>query len=251
MSALQSLDRAFNILEIIAEEGEIRLTTLSRKVELNKTTTYRILTALKDNGYIQQLGNRKYTLTFKMFRLGNKTIQKFDFVSVSKRILTKLANEIEQVISIVIQDGENILYIDRYIPVNASKKAKSMASGKIGTRAPIYCTAAGKALIANQKEEDIRKVWDSSEIIKYTSRTITSYDTFLQDLARIKKNGYSTEFEEYQLGVYCIGSPLKNQQGNVVGAISITLPLEDDKGKNFYVNKLKTCIEQITNLIEG
>ncbi len=248
MSALQSLDRALNILEIISEEQEINLTSISKKVGLNKTTTYRILFALKENGYIKQLKNKKYTLTFKMFRLGNRAVQNFDFVSVSKRIIIKLASEVEQVIHFVIQDGSQILYLDKYSP---SKKKRVMTDSKVGKRAPMYCTASGKALLAFQPEENIRKVWENTEIIKYTSRTITSYDTLLQDLKRIRKKGYSTEYEEYKLGVYCIGSPLRNIAGDIVGAISISIPLEDPRGKSFYVEKLKECIGKITTIIEG
>ncbi|WP_067141209.1 IclR family transcriptional regulator [Oceanivirga salmonicida] len=248
MSALQSLDRALNILEIISEEKEIGLTTISKKVSLNKTTTYRLLHSLKENGYIKQLKNKKYTLTFKMFRLGNRVVQNFDFVSVSKRIIIKLASEVEQVIHFVIQDGSQILYIDKYSPDN---NKKIMKDSKVGKRAPMYCTASGKALLAFQSEENIKKVWDSSEIIKYTSRTITTYDVLLKDLKRIRKNGYSTEYEEYKLGVYCIGTPLKNLAGEIVGAISISIPLDDPRGKTFYVDKLKECINKITNIIEG
>lgn len=248
MSTLQSLDRALKVLEIISEENEVGLTTISKKVELNKTTTYRILVSLKDNGYIKQLKNKKYVLTFKMFRLGNRTVQNFDFVSVSKRIITKLANEVEQDINFVIQDGSQVLYLDRYSP---EKRKKNLNNSKIGQRAPMYCTSSGKAILAYKTEEEIKRVWDNSEIVKYTSRTIISYETFLNDLKRIRKNGYSTEYEEYKLGVYCIGAPIKNLVGEIVGAISISIPLDDERGKMFYVDKLKECINKMTNILEG
>lgn len=247
MSSLQSLDRALNILELISENEEIGLTVLSKKLELNKTTTYRILSALKENGYVKQLKNKKYALTFKMFRLGNRSVQNFDFVSVSKRIITKLANEIDQVINFVIQDGSQILYIDRYTP---RKTGKQMPPAKVGKRAPMYCTASGKAILAFQDEESIKKVWNESEIVRYTSRTITSFDTFINDLKRIRKNGYSTEYEEYQLGVYCIGAPITDLTGKIVGAISISIPLNDERGKNFYIEKLTEYISKLSNIIE-
>ncbi|VWL85698.1 IclR family transcriptional regulator [Oceanivirga miroungae] len=248
MPTLQSLDRALKVLEIISEEGEAGLTSISKKVGLNKTTTYRILVSLKDNMYIRQLKNKKYALTFKMFRLGNRAVQNFDYVAVSKRIITKLANEVEQEINFVIQDGNEIIYIDKYVP----KKDKNIIKqGKIGKKAPMYCTSSGKAILAYKDQEEVKKIWDSSEIIKYTSRTITSFDTLLQDLKRIRKNGYSTEYEEYQLGVYCIGAPIKNIKGEIVGAISISIPLDDTRGKMFYVDKLKESIDKMSNIIEG
>ena len=73
----------------------------------------------------------------------------------------------------------------------------------------------------------------------------------LQDLKRIRKNGYSTEYEEYKLEVYCIGVPLHTLSGEIVGAISISIPLDDTKGKTYYVEKLKQCKEEISTIIEG
>lgn len=248
MSTMQSLDRALSILETLSEEEELGLTAISNLVHLNKTTTYRIISALKDNGYIKQGKNRKYSLTFKMFRLGNRTVQKFDFMSEAKRFLIKLASEVDQVIHLVIQDGSQILYVDKYTP---SKKTSIMKKSVVGKRAPMYCTAAGKAILAFQSEDKIKKVWDETEIIKYTSRTIISYETFLQDLKRIRKNGYSTEFEEYQLGVYCIGTPFYNLHGDIVGAISISIPLSDGQTKTYYVDKLMKYGQKISTIIEG
>lgn len=248
MSTMQSLDRALSILETLSEEDELGLTAISNLVNLNKTTTYRIISALKDNGYVKQGKNRKYSLTFKMFRLGNRTVQKFDFMSEAKRFLIKLASEVDQVIHLVIQDGSQILYVDKYTP---SKKTSIMKKSVVGKRAPMYCTAAGKAILAFQSEDKIKKVWDETEIVKYTSRTIVSYETFLQDLKRIRKNGYSTEFEEYQLGVYCIGTPFYNLHGDIVGAISISIPLSDGQTKTYYVDKLMKYGQKISTIIEG
>lgn len=248
MSALQSLDRAFSILEVISEQETIGLTKLSIKAGLNKATTFRIVKALKDNGYVKQLSNKKYALTFKMFRLGNRVVQRFDFMNAAKSIITKLASEIDQVIHLVIQDGAQILYVDKYTPL---KNGEVMSETKIGKRAPMYCTASGKAILAYLPEEKIKEIWNDTDIVKYTARTITNYDTLLQDLKRIRKNGYSTEYEEFKLEVYCIGMPLHTLNGDIVGAISISIPLDDPKGKTYYVDKLKQCREEISTIIEG
>ena len=248
MSTLQSLDRALSILEVISQQETIGLTKLSLKTGLNKATTFRIVKALKDNGYVRQLSNKQYALTFKMFRLGNRVVQRVDFMSEAKRIITKLAHEVDQVIHLVIQEGTQIVYVDKYTPL---KTGEVMSETKIGKRAPMYCTASGKAILAYMSEDKIRQIWNETEIIKYTARTITNYDTLLQDLKRIRKNGYSTEYEEFKLEVYCIGMPLHTLNGNIIGAISISIPLNDPNGKAYYVEKLKQCKEEISTIIEG
>lgn len=247
MSTLQSLDRALSILEVISQQETIGLTKLSLKTGLNKATTFRIVKALKDNGYVRQLSNKQYALTFKMFRLGNRVVQRVDFMSEAKRIITKLAHEVDQVIHLVIQDGTQILYVDKYTPL---KNGEVMSETKIGKRAPMYCTASGKAILAYMSEDKIRQIWNETEIIKYTARTITNYDTLLQDLKRIRKNGYSTEYEEYQLEVYCIGMPIHTSSGEIVGAISISIPLNDPNGKQYYIEKMKKCKEEISTIIK-
>lgn len=240
---IQSIDRAMNILEILSQGTNIPLREICMKVNLNKTTTHRILQSLKENGYVKQNKLGQYSLTYKMFRVGNRIIQNTDFTQPAKSYITKLAVDTNQTIHLVIRDGNQILYIDKFSPENTQN---SMEWSKIGKRAPLYCTAAGKAILANCTIEDLKNIWEKTEIIKYTARTITNYDNLVDNLKLIKKNGYSIEYEEYELGLYCIGASIFNSKKEVVASISISIQLNDTTPKSFYVEKLTECAKKIS-----
>ena len=94
---VQSVDRALTLLEIVAEHGAIGLTELSGLANLNKATVHRLLSTLIYKGYIEQ--NPKtgyYGVTFKLFQLGNKKIEKMDSLSVARSLISELSNMIRR-----------------------------------------------------------------------------------------------------------------------------------------------------------
>ena len=107
---VQSIDRAMNLLEILSRGNNIPLSEICKKSKLNKTTAFRILHSLKENGYVKQNKKGQYSLTYKMFRVGNRIVQSIDFAQPAKSYITKLAVETNQTIHLVIRDGNEILY---------------------------------------------------------------------------------------------------------------------------------------------
>lgn len=144
--SVQSIDRAMSILELLSQVSNMPLNEISKNVKLNKTTTFRILHSLKENGYVKQNKKGLYSLTYKMFRVGNRIVQNSDFIQPAKAYISKLAVESNQAVHLVVRDGAQILYVDKFSPENTTN---NMEWSKIGRRAPMHCTAAGKAILAN------------------------------------------------------------------------------------------------------
>lgn len=128
---VQSIDRAMNLLEILSQGNNIPLNEIAKISKLNKTTAFRILQSLKENGYIKQ-NKGQYSLTYKMFRVGNRVIQNLDFTQAAKSYITRLAIETNQTIHLVIRDDIQILYVDKFAPEN---NTNNMEWSKIGRRA--------------------------------------------------------------------------------------------------------------------
>lgn len=241
---VQTIDRAFQLLEILSDYKYLSLKDISNITNLNKTTAFRILQSLITNGYVKKIKKNKYCLSLKTFKIGNKLVQNINFLPVAKRHITKLANEINQIIHLVIIDNNEILYLDKYTPDDMSKH---MRFSKVGKTAPIYCTAAGKAILSHYNEDDVYNIWNKINVVKYTSRTIVNFETLMNDLKRIRENKYATEYEEYELDTFCIGTSFYDTDKETLGAISISLPLSEQKNKKFYVEKLIQCSKNISN----
>ncbi|HOV41959.1 MAG TPA: IclR family transcriptional regulator, partial [Oscillospiraceae bacterium] len=113
------------------------------------------------------------------------------------------------------------VYIDK---VESNANSVRMVS-RIGLRQPVYCTAVGKAMLAELPLEKVREIWDGSEIKKYTPNTITDFNDLLNELEEIRKNGYAIDNEENELGVRCIAASIKNFEGRADNAFSISAPV--------------------------
>lgn len=229
MELVQSVDRTLTILEVLSDYSDgIGITEISDLVNLHKSTVYRLLSTLIYKGYVvQDEESSKYKITFKLFELGSKKVDKLDLLKSSKPYTKMLMESINEVVHLIIREESDIIYIDK-VEANNTISMKS----RIGKRAPMYCTATGKAMLAFLPEDEILKVWHSSKIVKLTENTITDFITFKKELQTIKRNGYAIDDEENEIGVKCVGAPIFNMSGDVVAAISLTGPMHritDDK----------------------
>lgn len=229
MELVQSVERTLTILEVLSDyDNGIGITEISEKVDLHKSTVYRLLFTLINKGYVEQdEETSKYKITFKLFELGSKKVEKLDLLNCSKPYTKALMESVNEVVHLVIREDAEIIYIDK---VEANNTI-SMSS-RIGKRIPMYCTATGKAILAFLPEDEVLKVWNNSKIIKLTENTNTDFILFKKELETIREKGYAIDDEENEMGVRCVGAPIFNINGEIISALSVSGPklrVTDDK----------------------
>lgn len=219
---IQSLARAFNILEILADYPRgLTLTELARLVELSKSTVHRFLVSLGDSGYVyKESSSGKYRLTLRMFEVGGKAVHSLNILEIARPLLDHLAEVTGETIHLVLHDGVNVVYIYKYNIVAAAINIGSETE----TCFPIYCTGVGKAILAHLPPEEIADIWKNSNIVRYTENTITDYDDMLAELARIRRYNYAQDNEEHERYISCIAAPVFDYSGRPRYALSITAP---------------------------
>ena len=218
---VQSVDRALSILEVLSDYSEgLGVTEISDKIGLHKSTVYRLLYTLIYKGYvIQDEESYKYRITLKLFELGNKKVKDMELLTVSRPYTEELMESINEVVHLVIREDNDIVYIDKVEADNTIRMAST-----IGKRSPLYCTAVGKAILAQLSEEEVEEVWNNSKIEKLTEFTITDLEDMKKELEAVRLNGYAIDDEENEIGVRCVGVPVFNMFGQVEGAISVSGP---------------------------
>lgn len=230
---VQSVDRALTILEVLSDHSEgLGVTDISDKVGLHKSTVYRLLSTLIYKGYvIQDSESNKYRISLKLFELGNKRIEDTNLLSASRPYTKELMEKVNEVVHLVIREGNEIIYVDK---VEADNTIQMVSN--IGKRSPVYCTAVGKAILAQLPEEEVEKIWNTSKIERLTEHTIIKLEDMKRELKTVKEKGYAIDNEENEIGVRCIGAPIFNRFGEVEGAISIsgpTLRVTEEKLEEF------------------
>jgi DNA-binding IclR family transcriptional regulator len=242
---VQSIDRALSILELLVDYNEgLGVVEISEKVNLHKSTVYRLLSTLIYKDYVvQDLGTNKYRVTFKLYELGNKKLKDIDLLSASKLYTKKLMESVNEVVHLVVREGNKIVYIDKVEAINNTIRMAST----IGKRNPMYCTSVGKAILAYLPDEEIKNIWNISKIEKLTKYTITDFEEMKKELDTVREKGYGIDNEENEIGVRCIGAPIFNRFGEVEGAISISGPTIRVKEKD--IDEISKEVIKYGNLI--
>ena len=212
----QAVLRAFSILKVFSDERPSwGLTDLAREVDLNKTTTYRLLTALESEGMVARNGDETYTLGPEVVVLAGRALRQNDLRRVTRPYLKQLAEETGETTSLDVLVGEDVLLIDEVI---GPRLTGSMSS--LGTRHPAYATASGKAILAFLPEANLAPILQRP-LPAITNETITSPDLLKQQLQEVRRLGYALNQEELEEGLVVVAAPIYNHDGEVAGSVSL------------------------------
>lgn len=214
---IQSVERALKILDLFDEyDTELRITDISERMNLHKSTVHSLLKTLKKHHYIEQdPESGKYRLGLKLFERGNYVIRSLDLRTVARDYLEELSKSTNRTVHLVILDGQEGVYIDKVESASAT-----VLYSRIGRRVPIHTSAVGKVLVAFKSPEQLEKLLNDYEFAKHTPNSITDKDTFLKELAIIRERGYALDLQENEPGVCCVALPIRDHTGEVVAAIS-------------------------------
>jgi IclR family transcriptional regulator, KDG regulon repressor len=221
MPIIQSVDRALHILDLFDEtKTELKITEISRRLDLNKSTVHSLLKTLQKHNYIEQdMESGKYKLGLKLFERGNLIIHSLDVRAIAKPHLLELSTNTGDTLHLVILDGKEGLYIDKVEGTSAN-----VVYSRIGRRIPIHCSAVGKALVAFKQEFAIKKLLEGYVYKKQTDKTIRNEKEFLKELSTVRVLGYAIDYEENEPGICCVAVPVRNHLGEVIAAISLSMP---------------------------
>ncbi len=230
---VQSVDRSLALLEMLSNHPKgISIAELSKQSDLHKSTVHRLLNTLVYKGFVKQnIHDNTYKLSLKLFELGSSVVNHDSLREVAKVHLKTLRDLTGEVVHLVVPEPPYIVYIDKFDTQETIRMHSS-----IGKRSPMYSTSVGKAILATYKDEDIKRVWEESDIQAYTEHTITQLTDFMETIEAVRTNGYAEDNEENELQVRCFGAVIKDYSGDAVGAISISTPiirLDDVKIKQF------------------
>jgi DNA-binding IclR family transcriptional regulator len=219
---IKSLDRALNILElIIGNENEMGVTEISRKLDIHKSTVYRLLDTLKYRGYLEKNeDNHKYIAGIKLFELSSKVLNDIDNRIRVRPYLEELMQKTKETIHLGILDDGEIIYLDK-----VESTATIRMYSQVGKRVPVYSTSLGKTIMAQFPEAKVKKILTEKGMVAKTKNTITDVDEFLSHLKKVKKQGYAVDDEEQEKDIRCIAGPIFNHRCDVVASFSISAPI--------------------------
>lgn len=220
-NSVQSVERTFKIIELLCKNGCCSVTELSAASSLNKTTVFRLLSTLLMLGYVEKdAATEKYSLTLKFLKLSSSLLTDIDIRRYANGYLQAIAAKTGETVHLVERSDNEIIYIDKF---DSTQNSVRMVS-RIGLSLPMIYTAVGKSIMARLSENETEKIWNSTEIVKKTEKTVVSYGEFLKELEAVRKNGYATDLEENEKGVCCVATAVCDVYGEYRYAFSVSAP---------------------------
>lgn len=219
---IKSLQRAINILDLFDEQtSQLGITEIAETMGLHKSTAAGLVYTLEYNGYLgQDSETRKYGLGFKLVERASTLLDQIDVRHVALPYLQELRDWSGESVNLAVRDGGQIVYIERL----TTTQSLGMRA-KVGYRAPMQCTALGKAILSGMPQEQVRELIAQHSLPSVTAHSITDLAQFLEEMDRTREQGFAVDNEENEVGVRCVAAPIFDHSARPAAAVSVSSPV--------------------------
>jgi DNA-binding IclR family transcriptional regulator len=218
---VKSADRVFQVLEFIVDNRDgLSHKELSHELDIPKSSLSALLANLVSREYLSYNSmNKRYSLGPKILTLAGRHLSDLDLTQIGQPTLRKVMLQTNESTELAVRSGRRIQIVckeDCYRPLQGVIK--------LGDTAPFYATAAGKAILAFQPQEEIEDYLSSGTFRRITKKTITDKKVLRQQLSRIRSGAIAYSYEELSEGLVAMAIPVFNLSGYVVASIVVLIP---------------------------
>jgi DNA-binding IclR family transcriptional regulator len=212
-AAVKSAKRTVDILALMtSRETRMTFTDISVALDLPRSSLHGLLTTLVDSGWVAyDAGSRTYRLGIRTLEAGNAYLRTDDLPSRARPFMERIRDALDETVQLSVLDGRFNVYVAKF----DGQQALVLAS-EVGRRLPAHASldrATLDHLLSNVKLE------------RFTKNTPTDKAALYRRLQTIREVGYGTDEEEYTIGVRCVAVPIRDQGGQVIAAMSVSVPV--------------------------
>ncbi|CAL9608909.1 IclR family transcriptional regulator [Streptomyces pilosus] len=219
-SAVQSVDRAVSVLEILARRGEAGVTEVAGELGVHKSTAFRLLGVLENRGLVAQAKEHgAYRLGAGVLRLAGAAALRLDISQEGVPVCRELADELGETVNMAVMDEDAAVNI-----MQARGTAAVTAQNWLGRRTPLHATSSGKVFLAHMPPA-LREDRLTRPLPRFTERTVTDPPALRDELDGVLEQGYAVTREELELGLAAVAAPVRSHDGSVIAAISVSGPV--------------------------
>lgn len=213
---IESLDRGLRVLELLGGgQQPMMLSDLAKAADLPRATARRILFTFERAGFVESDG-KLFRLTPRVLVLASSYLASNHVVSVLQPALDKLSSEAQEISSMAILDGNDVVFIARASPTRIFS-----AGIDIGYRLPAFCTSVGRVLLSRLPDNELAAVLKAMNPAPLTPFTVTDRKTLLKTIIADRAQGYSLVDREAEPGFRSISVPVRRYDGAIIAAINM------------------------------
>lgn len=215
---VRAVERALTLLEIMGRNRSLGVRELARQAGMGKSTVQRLLATLEGAGYLTRSAVRpgEYRLSVKLLELGNAVVNQLDLRAAARPHLEALVESTRETAFLeMLVEGE-VLFVDK---LAYPREVQMVAT--VGGRAPVHCTAGGKAILAYLPAAEVKQIARWRGLPRLTPRTLCALEDLLADLAATRERGFAIDMQERYMTTSGVAAPIFGPDGNVLAAIAI------------------------------
>jgi IclR family pca regulon transcriptional regulator len=235
---IAGLEKGLSIIECF-DDANPRLTAsqAGARCGMTRTAARRYLLTLEHLGYVASDG-KLFWLTPRVLRLGQSYLESARLPRIVQPFLQRVTAGTQESAYVSVMDGDDVVYIAR----NGTSRA--MNTGYVlGSRVQAQVTAAGLLMLSVREPGRLESWLSTHELKAYTSYTIASKDRLRIELARVRAQGWALSEQQLELNYRGIAVALRDRHGDVVGALSVTMPLGHESSENAVARVLSVLSE--------
>jgi DNA-binding IclR family transcriptional regulator len=217
---IQSVSHSLDVLEQFSGDAEeLGVTELSKRLKLHKNNVFRLLATLESRGYIEQnRATENYRLGIRCLQLGQSYVQHMGLLRQARPIMTDLVRQVRETTYVAVLRRGSVVPVES---VEADRPVRIVS--QLGEALPLHCTAAGKAYLAFETEDDVRALLPDA-LARFTDRTLVDRQALLQQLRTVMATGYAIDLGEHVEDIRAVAAPVRDYARNVVGALAVAAP---------------------------
>lgn len=219
-TVIQSLDRAINVLKVVASGSGMSLTEIAETSGQSASTAYRILVTLQNHRIVEfDEASQLWSVGLECFRIGNAFLGRTGLMEQSRPVMQRLMTETGETANLAIMDGTDVVFVSQvetHEPIRAFFRP--------GTRGQANASGIGKAVLAYLPEARMDAVLENSSMTAFTEKTLIERDSLAAALKCVRARGWAVDDEERTRGMRCIAAPIFNNYGEAIAGISVSGP---------------------------
>jgi DNA-binding IclR family transcriptional regulator len=218
---LQTIQKAGELLNLFdRDHAEWGVREAAAKLKIAKSSAHDLMSSLAKQGFLNKTADSRYRLGWRLVMLSETLLATTELRKEARPVMEDLAAQYQETIHLAILDDTQAVYVDKL----EGRQAVRVELTSLGARLYAHCSALGKVLLANLEESEVRRIIQAAGLPRFTENTITREELLLQELAKIRKQGFAYDLEEILPDLCCVAGPICNHTGQVIAAISMSIP---------------------------
>lgn len=247
----QSIEKGLAILAAFGANGRsMSISQIGESVGITRSSAQRVVFTLESLGYLSKdQFTRRYELANKVMEIGCNYLETNPLIDCANPILSAANSACDETVSLTEPCGSQMIYVATF-----TSRKPIVAHMTIGSRMPMYCTAAGRAYLSGLSDDEAMRILEAENRKPLTIHTKTDVAEIFPLVKEARGRGFATNYEEYYLGHMNVGAPVFNASGRSIAAVNLIAPASRWASEELIAKlgpMVLDCAGAITNAIRG